>query len=122
MIQQVNVSTLLCPNRPNWIKIYGNEYHKSSYVHCGFQNNDLPEFAKIIDILVVHGAPLLYLKLYETEGINNHLMAYSIICTHKTTLVHLPTLQNREIYDAHTYITDKRLYIAMRAYVLQISE
>ena len=83
--------------------------------------DDLPQFAKITDILVVHGAPVLYVKIYETAGINNHLLAYSIVATHKTTLVHLPDLLNNEIYHAHTYILDHRLYIAMRAHVQKIT-
>lgn len=107
-------------HRPNWIKIYGEEYHRSSFVHYGWQKiDDLPQFAKILDILVVVGAPLLYVKLYETEGINNHLLAHSIISTHKTAVIHLVNRANNEIYHAHTYIHDRRLYIAMRAHVTQ---
>lgn len=117
----VMVDHLASLYRPSWIKIYGQEFHRASFIHSGWQvDDDLPEFSKIVDILVILGAAMLYVKLYETEGINNHLSAYSIISTHKTTIIHIPNLDNREVYHAHTYTADRRLYIAMRAHVPKI--
>ena len=80
-------------------------------------DNDLPQFAKVVEILVIVGVPMLYVKLYETEGINEHISAYSIVPTHKTVVILLCNLDNHEVYHAHTYVGDRRLYITMRAHV-----
>ena len=52
--------------RPNWINIYGQEYHRSAFIQCGWQAQD--------------------------EGINEHLAAYSIIHAHSRSIIHLPSL------------------------------
>ena len=48
----------------------------------GFQDDDLPLFGKIKDIIVASGSmPLLVIDHYKTNGINTHISAYQIICT-----------------------------------------
>ena len=42
-----------CHCRPNWIDAYGDRYYRKEYIQIGFQENDLPQFGKILDIIVV---------------------------------------------------------------------
>ena len=101
--------------RTNWIKIHGKELHKSAFVHSGWQEDDLPFFGKISDIIIIAGSSLLYVEKYNTQGINAHVSAYLIsrshcsqllLCTHSFCLVY-----------AHTYIGDGQLYIALCSYI-----
>ncbi len=104
-------------NRPSWIKIYGEEFHRSDFVHIGWQADDLPEFAKINDILAVGGFPLIAVEKYKSEGICNHLFAYLIHRAHSKTVIYLPNLLNKQIYSAHAFLGDGGLYVVMRSHV-----
>ena len=98
---------------PNWIKIYGQEYHRSEYVVCGHQYDDLPKFGRIEDILVIIGTPLLSLGLYTILGIN-HPPCYAISNAHRPLLISLSDLAHPEPL---CNIGDSNLYIAMRSHV-----
>ena len=89
----------------------------SDFLQYGWQENDLPWFVKIKDIMVVGDCPLIAVGSYRTEGINNHLLAYLISSTHEKFIVNPSQLQNTQPLYAHTYIGDGGLYIAMRAHV-----
>ena len=60
--------------RPNWIKIYGEEYHSEEFVMTGFQEDDLHhlEGLRIFKVLLILSGttPLLAVQLYRTNGIN----------------------------------------------------
>lgn len=109
-------------SRPNWIKLYGHEYHDSCFLHVGFQtDDDLPQFGKIIDILLIMGAsPLVYVHFYHTEGINSHIQSFQIVSTQEKKLFILRELKNKVVYYPHTYIGDRNMYITMRSYVLKM--
>ena len=81
--------------RPNWIGAFGEKYYRKDFLHIGFQDDDLPLFAKIVDILVIASITLFYVELYQTIGINGHLSAYAIVCTPQKDLMLLPQLQNK---------------------------
>lgn len=84
----------------------------------GFQDDDLPSFGKIKDIILASGStPLLALEVYRTEGINTHIAAYQIFRTNSTAIILLSNLFNKTIYYAHSYIGDGKTYIALRAHV-----
>jgi len=102
--------------RPNWIKIYGEEYHRSEFVQYGWQPDDLPKFGQITDILVVVGSPLLVMEKYVTEGINSHLLSYLIVRSRQSFVLKLSTLLNPHVLCGHNYIGDGLLYIAMRSH------
>ena len=76
--------------------------NRSSFVHCGYcgwqTTDDLPVFAKICDILVIVNCSLLYVEVFDTEGINNHLSAYALVRTLRKKVIHLPTCANKQVY------------------------
>lgn len=83
----------------------------------------MPIFAKIMDIIVVGTCtPLLYLELFNTNGINSHILSYEIQPTYNNSLIILSKLRNKEVYYAHTYIGNSELYIVMRAYFPKYDE
>ena len=103
--------------RPNWISIYGEKFYPHDYVHYGFQDDDLPAFGKITDVIVLAGStPLLELQVYRTMGINNHVASYQVRRTNETVVVLLSQLDDRRPYYAHTYLGDLCLYITMRSH------
>ena len=85
----------------------------------GWQQDDLPEFAKIKDILVIVETPVLIVEKYTTLGINNHILCYMIECTFQTFALCVSGLVASHSFTAHTYIGDRGLYIAMHSYVLK---
>ncbi len=98
----------------NWIGAYGEKYYRRDYVHIGFQEDDLPGFGKILDVLLVSNIALLQLELCQTLGINCHLSAYSICHTSQKRLVLLPKLPNKQRYYAHSCRGDCNTYIVMK--------
>ena len=90
----------------------------ADFVLCGNQIDDLPEFGKIKDILLVGSVPMLYVEKYLTEGINNHLMCHTIVRSHKFEVKPISSLVDYTPYSAHTYIGDGQLHIAMRTDVI----
>lgn len=103
--------------RPNWIRIHGYTYHRSEFVLCDYQQDDLPAFGKIDDILVITGTPLLSIKRFSTLGINNHLLCFVIKPAHQSLFMRLSQLKYPEPLSAHSSIGDNNIYIALRAHV-----
>lgn len=83
------------------------------YVLCDKQRNDLPQFGKIKEILVVGNIPMVYLEMYLTSGINNHLMCHQITRSHKFQVLPISSLIDYHPYSSHTFIGDGQLYLAM---------
>ena len=102
--------------RPNWVNIYGCKFYSSEYIHCGWQDDDLPQFGKIKDIVVVSNHPLLFVELFQTTGINSHILAYQITSLYSFSLIMLSSLTNKYSFSAHTYIADSNLYIAVKSH------
>lgn len=97
--------------RPNWILIYGERFYRREFVHSGFQENDLPVFGKIVDIVVLAGSiPVLQLDVYKTMGINSHLSAFQVTRTPLTTVILLSQLHNKQRYYAHSCVSDSNTY------------
>ena len=117
IIHSIKHQAYLLSDRPNWIKLYGQEYHLSKFVHTGFQLDDLPSFGQIKNILIV-ATPLLYVKMYTTFGINNHLACFAIQCAYTYSLIPISKLASMESYGAHHSIGDDNIYIVMRSHVV----
>jgi hypothetical protein len=81
----------------------------------------LPQFCEVTDILVIMATcPLVYVQLYNTEGINEHIQSYQIVSTQRTKLFLLRELSNKVIYYPHVFFGDGHMYITMRSYVLNV--
>ena len=98
--------------RPNWIYIYGERFYRQEFVHNGFQEDDLPVFGKIIDLLVVAGSvTLLQLEVYQTIGI--------LIVTYRHIKYHVQT--GKKCCYSHTYSTNILIvhtYFMIQMYIL----
>lgn len=107
---------------PNWIRIHGETYHRSEFVIYGFQEDDLPVFGRIDDILVITATPMLSIRLFRTLGINNHLLCYAIEHTHQKVLILLNQLICPDPLSPHQRIGDDNLYIALRSHIPNIAD
>ena len=101
--------------RPNWIKIYGEQYHRNEFLLVGFQQeDDLPFFGKIYDLVVASNIPLIAVELYKTEGINSHIAAYLIKRMNKKSCFLLASLSYKNPLYAHSY--NGNLYIVFKTH------
>lgn len=107
--------------RPNWISMYGQEFYRGEFVLHKFQDNDLPQFGRIKDILVLSTTPLLAIEEYRTQGINNHLMSYCISRTNSKIVVLLSSLEEKQSYSSHIYQGDEEMYIALKSHVIYVN-
>ncbi len=88
--------------RPNWIGAYGEKYYRREYVHVGFQEDDLPGFGKILDVLLVSNIVLLQLELCQTLGINCHYQPIPYVIHHKNDWSYFQNYRtNRDIMLIH---------------------
>ena len=94
---------------PNWIRIHGETYHPSEFVICGFQEDDLPIFGRIDEIMVITETPIFSVRLFRTLGINNHLLCYAVECMHQKTLLLLTDLVHPEPLSPHQTIGDSNV-------------
>ena len=76
----------------------------------GFQDDDLPLFARIDDIMVITATPVLSVRVFRTVGINS-VMQLNMHISLVTQLVHP---------EPHQRLGDKNIYIALRTYVPRI--
>ena len=102
---------------PSWIHVHGETYHPSEFVICGFQDDDLPLFARIDDIMVITATPVLSVRVFRTVGINNHLQCYAIEHAHQRSFILVTQLVHPEPLSPHQKLGDKNIYIALRTYV-----
>lgn len=109
-------------HRPNWIETCGQAYHRSEFIHCGWQTDELPVFGRITNILVIAGSRFCTVEKYTTIGLNNHLLSYSIVRTHQVCVLNVSMLRNPQTLFGHTFIGDNQLYIVLRSHFPNFNE
>jgi len=82
-------------------------------------DGSLPEFGKLIDIIIAGRFPFFYVEKYETVGINSHILGYLIHHSYTTICVPVSMLPYKTIFTAHTCIADRRLYIVLKSHLEQ---
>ena len=87
----------------------------------GFQQDDLPLFGQIKDIMVLVGTPIFGVKVYTTMGINNHLSCFCVVCAYQHSLIPVSKLVCSDTYSIHQSLGDDNMYIAMRSHVVHVS-
>ena len=75
--------------RPNWVQYEGNTYRLAMFVLAGWQEDDLPQFADIKDIMVINAVCFLHVQTYITTGIDRHVHSYVITKTDSEDLLTL---------------------------------
>ena len=99
--------------RTKWIKTHGQEYHSDDYIIIGKQDNHLPTFSKIIDLMLIVHSPIVEVNIFRTVGLSNHLLSYQIEPTLNLCCTSLTALKIAQAYTAHTF-DDGKLYLSVR--------
>ena len=73
--------------RCDWVEWRGSKYYQGDYVLCGFQQDDMPEFGKVFDILLVKNEAFLCASIYTTKGTDAHYHSYVIAPSHGKRLI-----------------------------------
>ena len=97
----------------------GSKYNHSDYVVTGWQDDDLPIFARIQDILVVYHRALLEVLQYTTEGIDRHYHGYTIKRSNNKVLLWLSDLVNFHPLQAH-HLNNGYSYINLRSHIEKV--
>ena len=122
-VRDMQISFHFLLYRPKWIEIYGQIYNLSCYINTGWQEDDSPMFGKISDIIVICAhTPLLFVHLFQTNGINGHILAHDITPTGNTALIILSELRNKDIYHSHPFVGDDKFYIITRSHITSENE
>ena len=97
--------------RPRWVLQHGSKYSRSDYVIIGWQEDDLPLFGRINDIMLINGSVLFRVNQYRTLGIDRHYHSFCIrntavesVCWH-SELVDYHPLQGHRLFNSNLYIT-----------------
>ena len=97
---------------PNWIKSCGEEYHCGDCILIGKKCDDLPVFAKIVDLLVIIDCAVAEVNVCRTVGLANHLMSYLVENSLCLCCISLLSLPESHPYTVHTF-DDGNLYITL---------
>lgn len=88
------------------------------FVLAGWQNDDLPQFAEINDILIVNTVCFLLVRAYTTAGISRHVHSYIVVKTDDKYLLTLTELNGNPPTAAH--FISNNIYITLRSHVMKI--
>ena len=69
----------------------------------GWQPDELPQFVKILDILVIVGSPVLVVEKFTTVGINNYILGYLIVHNHQRVAISISKLLDSRPFTGHIY-------------------
>ena len=69
---------VVCFYTARWFKSGGQVYRQSAFLLTGWQDDDLPLFSRIDDMLVVNGNPFLVVVHHDILGISRHVHSFSI--------------------------------------------
>ncbi len=67
-------------------------YRPTQFVLIGWQDDDLPRFGKIKDLLLAQNVAMLAVLQYDTSGIDHHYHSYLICSTHHECIIPLTHL------------------------------
>ena len=88
------------------------------FVLAGWQDDDLPQFAEIHDILVINNVCFLHLHDYTTAGIDRHVHSYVIKRTENEELLALFELNGHPPTVAH--FNANTIYVTLRSQVVRV--
>ena len=69
------------------MEYHGIFYNLHDIILYGFQEDDLPVFGKIFDILLVKQTPFLCVQLFSTNGMDHHYNSYVLQLTDSKEVV-----------------------------------
>lgn len=104
--------------RPKWIKSQGKVYRSAEFVLIGWQQDDgLPLFGKINDLLCIQDVPILIVTQCETLGIDRHYHSYLLKLTHLKCVIPVNHL-NQSHPPVNGKLFSSGLYVSLHSFVL----
>ena len=100
-------------SRPTWVRVLGMTIKKAAYVIRGCDGH-FPNFAKIIDILVLCDFVVLQVQHCVTEYIDDHYHAYAVLHSQNQSYIRFDDLSQSTILHSHT--KNGTLYIYLKKY------
>ena len=100
------------------MKLHGIKYSHFEFVIINWQEDDLPRFGLIKDILVINTRVMFCANKYTTLGINRHYHSFLIKRTFRNDVVWLSDLIDFCSYQGHCL--SNNLYITFRYHIEKI--
>ena len=99
------------------MKFNGYTYQPNNFIIVGFQQDDLPKFSKIDEILLIGDNPLVLTTEYNTNGIMHHYHSYSITSDKIQREFHLKDIVDPRPLITHTIrdVSNYHLHISIRS-------
>lgn len=82
----------------------------------GWQDDDLPQFGEITDLLAITSTHLMAVKVYSTEGLDRHVHSYVIQSTDRLNLISLCELS---VYPPTVCHSVHRLYVTTKSNLIK---
>lgn len=97
----------------------GTKYQRKHYVITAWQDDDLPQFGKIEDIMIVQDTVFFRIICTETLGIDRHFHSFIInIVNREVTVVAYSELVDHQVFNAHLVNDNhQRIYITFRSHI-----
>ena len=77
----------------------------------------MPLFVKIFSNIVISEVILFNVEVYETQGINDHILGFLIKRTFHMKLINLMDCFSFETFCSHNFNGDNQLYICMHSHI-----
>lgn len=105
--------------RPKWCIKYGTKYSKLDYLLIGWNEDGLPLFGRVQDILCINNSVLFCVLKYETLGIDSHYHSFFIRRTEDKDAFWLSELIDYHPLQAHQ-LSNNNLYITFRSHIEKV--
>ena len=86
------------------------------FILIGWQDDDLPQFGEITDLLAIASNHFIAVKVYNTEGLDRHVHSYVILSTDKLDLISLCELSSYSPTVCHSV---HRLYVTTKCQLIK---
>ena len=105
--------------RPKWIRCQSTVYRLAQFVLSGWQDDDLPQFSKIEELISIQNVAIMVAIHYHTVGIDRHYHSYVIGSTRCRSVIPLANV------DSHPPVNVRALpsgmHLTLRYHVLNVS-
>ena len=95
------------------------KYSRNNYLLTSWQDDDLPVFGQIDDIVTVSNYILFCVTKYQTLGIDRHYHSYCLRRTSDKAVYFMSELPDYRCYQAHL-LKNHQLYITFKSHVEKI--
>lgn len=94
----------------------GTKYNFHDYILIGWEDDDLPRFGCIQDILFVDNEALFQVLEYKTLGIDRHYHSFCVKQSNVQSIYWLRELPDHHSFQSHR-LSNHSLYITFRSHI-----